>query len=76
MEIKTKFNIGDRVYILEILHRKWVVIPYSLNYDCVITEIAIRDDGIYYRNCLSIYSEKDCFLTKEEAQKECDRRNG
>ena len=76
MEIRTKFNVGDRVYILEILCRKWVIIPYSLNYDCAITEIVIRYDGIYYRTSLSIYSEKDCFLTKEEAQKECDKRNG
>lgn len=76
MEIKTKFNIGDRIYLIEIIGRKWIVAPYSRNNDCTITGIVIRCEGVYYNTSLSIYSEKDCFVTEEEAQKECDKRNG
>ena len=76
MEIRTKFKILDRVYIIEIEGGKWVVLPYFLNDDCTITEIIIRYEGVYYRTNLAIYSEKDCFWTEKEAQKECDKRNG
>ena len=76
MEIRTKFNILDRVYIIEIEGGKWVALPYFLDEDCTITEIIIRNEGVYYRTNLSIYSEKDCFETEIEAIEECRRRNG
>jgi hypothetical protein len=34
-----------------------------------------EEQSIEYDNDFTIAKEKDCFLTVEEAQKECDRRN-
>lgn len=84
MIIKTKFNIGDKVYI--------VSVPLGLNsyqvFDAVkIIEIYIKLDKnnkiiIYrfkYNGKVNYYqykaSEENCFATREEAQEECNRRN-
>lgn len=76
MEIRTKFNIGDVVYI--------VAIPLGATFYCAYdkdTIIAINTyNGIcnVIEYCFKNYSpkkEQDCFATKEEAQAECDKRN-
>lgn len=42
-----------------------------------IDEMTIDADGVFYEEIGGYGAvEKDCFLTQEEAQKECDRRNG
>ena len=76
MEIRTKFKPKDEMWTIsyQIDDRKtlWKVNKYP-------TKVAyiIIDDGItYYTMDMSYYNEINCFATKEEAQKECDRRNG
>lgn len=73
MEIRTKFEKGDKVWEIAIWEGKWCVIgQYSIEgiyYD--------SKEGIKYGLHLSTsIKEEDCFATKEQAQKECDRRNG
>lgn len=72
MEIRTKFEQGDKVWEIAIWEGKW----------CVIGQYII--EGIYYDSKEGIkyglhlstsIKEQDCFATKEEAQKESKRRN-
>ena len=78
MEIKTKFSIGDRLfYIYKINKGKWIVSSYIFK----VCRIIITDDGYYYLDFLNITvdsleaEEQDLFVSKEEAQTECDKRN-
>lgn len=74
MEIRTKFNVGDYI---------WCV---GFNYDDEeeiffgeIKDIKVSHNENFYSitSCDYIeFNEKNCFATKEEAQKECDKRNG
>lgn len=73
MEIRTKFNVGDKVYHIYQLLRTgtW----YWL--EDIISEIDYKTDlGIRYWSDNRVWKEQNCFATKEEAQKECERRNG
>lgn len=78
MEIKTKFNVGDKVYIIYLFCSKWKVALDK--YEIIETNIKINNSrlSVNYtmKPTLEICSEKYCFATKEEAQKECDKRNG
>lgn len=90
MEIKTKFNIGDKVWCIdkyteenEYIWRvdtcwgKWEIYGFRVFDDgvyCVLFEENYRNKR-YFESRYN-YKEQDCFLTKEQAQKECDRRNG
>ncbi len=80
MEIRTKFNVGDTIwYIEDVLNGKDYI-------DCFIVGkimACYNDDddnklNITYarKNSFHFIFEQDCFATKEQAQKECDRRNG
>lgn len=53
---------------------EWII---SIDYKREIKEIKIKiDKEIIYSVDYNDYYEKDCFATRAEAQKECDRRNG
>ena len=89
MEIKTKFNIGDKVIFIDKFidnnKNKWKVIDCFGKWE--INGFRVFADGVYcvlfeekYRNKLYFetdynHKEEDCFLTKEEAKEECDKRN-
>lgn len=80
MEIKTKFNVGDIIYVI-----KYNDIQKKSYVDClIIGKIAFfyNDNSdnelrILYsrRDEYDLVLEKDSFDTKKEAQKECDKRN-
>lgn len=81
LEIITKFNDGQEVYIIDDGYvdyekgSKWRVFGPS---KIVGVEIYIRNretDIIYKFNEEYSESEEFCFATKEDAQKECNRRN-
>lgn len=85
MEIKTKFNVGDKVYrlkytLMETENRvyRWTCVLDTIN--SIYTRTEKFTKIIYYFNYGSLGGvnvlEKDCFKTREQAQKECDRRNG
>lgn len=78
MEIKTKFQLYERVYPIEFDKRlnKWVVIPYFLDDNlCTINSFIVNQSNIYCSLEINIFDEKDCFATEEQAQEECDKRN-
>lgn len=71
--MEMKFNIDDKIYIL---------IPsrygYFVSEGNVIGIQIYKDKETRYiiENVIcGIANEQDCFTTKEEAQKECDKRN-
>ena len=66
MEIRTKFNLNDDIWYVYYWDKEWRV------GNMMIYQIVINANGMMYNG---IY-ERSCFVTKEEAQKECDRRNG
>jgi len=76
MEIRTKFNVGDTVYVV-INEKNDIMLPYIVikkKIDFILTAYNGENLGIRYTH--NLYWEGDCFATKEEAQKECERRNG
>ena len=90
MEIRTKHEISDKVWYIEKTNIQneyiWRVITCFGKWE--IYGFRIFNDGIYcvlfeenYRNKFNFetdynHKEQDCFATEEEAQKECDKRNG
>ena len=79
MEIRTKFDVGDKVWIIDCFENfehnaEWFV-HYEMEIDGI--KIEIEDDEITIFYCFVDTGEPEelCFATKEEAQKECDRRN-
>ena len=76
MEIRTKFYIGENLFVLinndmSILDY-WEVFPF---YVCGVGKN--RDNKtIYWNNYGFETFEENLFATKEQAQKECDKRNG
>lgn len=109
MEIKTKFNVGDKVWTInqgevqekcpicngkervkiknksymcpecngdgyvKKLHPEWKVFYYKRE---IWRLIINRSKEEIYSVEGNEYKVKDCFATKEEAQKECDKRHG
>lgn len=79
MNIKTKCNIGDKVFAIfkSIQNDKW----YMQDKKFTIKEIKIdKNLDVYYSLITDgfwIFTvfEKFCFKTKAEAQAECNRRN-
>ena len=89
MEIKTKFNIGDKIWVIALSFNEqkddfeWKVEPTER----IIKRIGVCFDDdetveITYHTqysdgswCISYYNEKSVFATREQAQAECDRRN-
>lgn len=85
MEIRTKFNIGDKVYPIHIPLGKKIFMVMDKTEIKAITVVIVKNSieidydfqwvrGLKYFNnhCF----EQDCFATRAEAQEECDRRNG
>lgn len=69
MEIRTKFNINDKFF---------TIIGRNTIAERKVKAIIFEDNTISYSagNLDISYAEGSCFATKEEAQKECERRNG
>ena len=78
MEIKTKFNVGDKIfYIYEMFKGVWRV---SSIVEVSYIKIFEKDKLVYavFENDflpIIFVEEENCFATKEEAQAECDKRN-
>lgn len=77
MEIRTKFNVRDKICVIDYFDKwevKWV------NVKITGIEILIKGKNktvIYNIDSLIYggYNEQYCFATKKEAQAECDKRN-
>lgn len=85
MEIKTKFNVGDKVYrlkytLMETKNRvyRWTCVLDTIN--SIYTRTEKFTKIIYYFDYSSLGGvnvlEKDCFKTEAEALKEVNKRNG
>lgn len=80
MEIKTKFNVGDKVVGIgynEI--EEWWEIRYWFVIESICCfyengKLEIVYDGKKLKIIRGV-GEQDCFSTIEQAQKECERRN-
>lgn len=71
----SKFNVGDMVICIAPLawNNKWEVCEW---WRIQRIGVGIENGEIYYYSKSSVGTkEKDCFATKEEAEKECERRN-
>lgn len=70
----TKFKVGDNVVtiICPAWCDKWKVVG-----DMTINTIDLNEDNkqIYYFGIFGMCEERNCFKTKEEAQRECNNRN-
>lgn len=81
MEIRTKFNINQFVWVIDENNGKWKVIGKFKVIGVRIEKdrtVDFTDYELDYgdgTHCLYL-SENICFATKEQAQKECDKRNG
>lgn len=82
MIIKTKFDKNQWVWIIDINNDKWHVVgKYLINgietiNDDRIPNYSEINYSLEYKKGFTIELPEDvCFLTKEEAQEECDRRN-
>lgn len=76
MKIESKFKKGDFVWVLYRENNKWEIIGLNIDFihiDEILTygvyDIDIDD------NIPCQWEEKDCFLTKEEAEEEKNKRN-
>lgn len=83
MEIRTKFNVGDKVYVIYyntnekkyfIKEMKIYYITCYVEYDNII-KINYSIHDLQWENDTDCVAEEYCFSTKEEAIKECERRN-
>ena len=73
MEIKTKFKPNDYAYPVYLEGTKYKSFNSYIHIDhIIITEYKT----IYVSKWNEQFDEQDCFATKEQAQKECDKRNG
>ena len=89
MKIETRFKPRDKIWIADCVKgteykgdkvsstKLWFEIEVTIN--CV--KVVLWQDGILIRYAIEEdknieFGEQDCFATKEEAQKECDLRNG
>lgn len=75
MQIKTKFNVGDKVWVIgkKENNDEFYIVKGNIkihHYDTKIKGGVILEDDLFFG-----YFENDCFATKEEAQAECDKRN-
>ena len=78
MEIRTKFKPKDKIWAIETINGRYFIAGIF-----IVTDIKQdKNLGIIYkayrlqRKWNFQFLEQDCFATKEEAQKECERRNG
>lgn len=91
MKITNKFNIGDKVYKTKRYYdkeieckecgsitRKYIYKPKRVTIESITALIDKKGYEIRYfykKEDFYCAAEEDLFLTKEEAQKECDRLN-
>lgn len=84
MEIRTKFDIGQKVYrlkyaLIETKKRtyQWYYVEDTIKAIYTRTQICTKIIYIFNDSSMGIIesSEKDIFLTQAEAQVECKRRN-
>ena len=88
MEIRTKFNIGDKVYCINKIDGTkcqngeatktsvWFVeVEEGIVLWFTIGNMTGKLSITYAIEKTEGYDEKDCFSTKAEAQTECDKRN-
>lgn len=76
-EIKTKFNVGDKVWVLYKDKDNWEIIGLEIEYIHIEKTIfyGFYDIDDIYSNIPCQWEEQDCFATQAEAQAECDKRN-
>lgn len=80
MEIRTKFNVGDKIFALKefegVDDKGNLIIRIDIQ-ECIVhfINIGISKRGRCIKYTYDLFPEEDCFATKEEAQKECDKRN-
>lgn len=80
MEIRTKYNIGDVIWVIDnTITDKYFVDCFIIGDIICNIENDINNLIIYIaysrKNSFHHIVEKDCFSTREEAEKECNRRN-
>lgn len=75
---RTKFKPKDKIWAIENINGK-----YFITGEFIVTDIKQdKNLGVIYkvdrlqRKWSFQFLEQDCFISKEEAQKECERRNG
>jgi hypothetical protein len=90
MNIKTKFNIGDIIWVCNSKYipeknkckkcghsaGEFMYVPEK--YKIAEIDIFISEEGnniTYYTKRDSSFPEDDCFLTKQECQKQCSKLN-
>ena len=82
MEIKTKFKPKNKIWLIDYDSENgiwfvsgsfyiWKILVQVVSGNIDIQYGLLRDDNYYW-----YMQEKNLFSTKEEAQKECDKRNG
>jgi len=76
MKIETRFNVRDRVWAIDWQYGKWFVDDMFTIVEIHFYEVDGKIECYYVEYCESRHNETNCFATEEEAQKECDRRNG
>ena len=80
MEIRTKFNPSDKVWVADKNWTNTFEVFFEPIYKGIVERITTETKNktiVFYTLSMSdsMEKEEDCFATKEEAQKECDRRN-
>lgn len=75
MEIKTKFDIGDRVWAIDWAFGKWFVDDIFTIIQIVVDKTDDKIQCYYVEYCESWHSVENCFATREEAQEKCDELN-
>ena len=79
MDIKTKFGVGDYIWIAEFIHGDNIFIPVLSRIDKI--NISIRryygSNIVYFLDFLSSseFSEDQLFATEEDCQAVCDKKN-
>ena len=77
METRTKFKPKDKIWAIETINGR-----YFIAGNFIVTDIKQdKNLGVIYkvdrlqRKWSFQFLEQDCFISKEKAQKECDKRN-
>ena len=73
MEIKTKFNVGDKVWYIQCRKVKCAIITYIITE--TLAERSATIIGYELNTEIGNYGEEDLFATQAKAQAECDKRN-
>lgn len=76
MEIRTKFNVGDKICVISYFD-DWGVQWVNVKITGIEIFVKRKNNIVYNIDSLIYggYNEEYCFATIEEARKECDKRN-